>query len=334
VAVAANRLSSRALAVLLLAVVVPPAAMLVWLGARLLDQDRALLAQREQERRAAAATTATHALEASLAGVERGLSDPTVPDGMVRLTFGKADVQAEPVDRVAWLPAPRPMRATAEAPFAEAERLEYRSEAARALSIYQQLAGARDAAVRAGALQRAARVFRQLRQWDEALRAYRLLSDIRDVAIERMPADLQGRRAACGVLEESGRTAALAPEAQTLAADLVAGHWILDRPAWELTAEDVERWTGHALAIAAEHRLVSSAADALWPLRDFFGDLFANPAYQPFDLTPEQVFLADEARPNNDPFDGLICAAARRLDLPLITRDAEIERWGQVRVVW
>jgi PIN domain nuclease of toxin-antitoxin system len=46
------------------------------------------------------------------------------------------------------------------------------------------------------------------------------------------------------------------------------------------------------------------------------------------------VFLADEARPNNDPFDGLICAAARRLDLPLITRDAEIERWGRVRVVW
>jgi len=70
------------------------------------------------------------------------------------------------------------------------------------------------------------------------------------------------------------------------------------------------------------------------PLRDFFEDLFVNPAYQPFDLTPEQVFLADEARPNNDPFDGLICAAARRLDLPLITRDADIERWNQVRVVW
>jgi predicted nucleic acid-binding protein len=70
------------------------------------------------------------------------------------------------------------------------------------------------------------------------------------------------------------------------------------------------------------------------PLRDFFEDLFANPAYQPFDLTPEQVYLADEAHPNNDPFDGLICAAARRLNLPLITRDAEIERWDQVRVVW
>jgi predicted nucleic acid-binding protein len=70
------------------------------------------------------------------------------------------------------------------------------------------------------------------------------------------------------------------------------------------------------------------------PLRDFFEDLFANPSYQPFDLTPEQVYLADEARPNNDPFDSLICAAARRLNVPLITHDHDIEAWGLVRVVW
>jgi PIN domain nuclease of toxin-antitoxin system len=70
------------------------------------------------------------------------------------------------------------------------------------------------------------------------------------------------------------------------------------------------------------------------PLRDFFEDLFANPAFQPLDLTPEQVYLANEARPNDDPFDGLICAAARRLDVPLITRDAAIVQWGKVRIVW
>ena len=69
-------------------------------------------------------------------------------------------------------------------------------------------------------------------------------------------------------------------------------------------------------------------------LRSFFEDLFANPAFQPLDLTPEQVSLADEARPNNDPFDGLTCPAARRLGLPLITRDTDIADWGRVRVVW
>jgi PIN domain nuclease of toxin-antitoxin system len=68
--------------------------------------------------------------------------------------------------------------------------------------------------------------------------------------------------------------------------------------------------------------------------REFFADLFSNPAYQPVDLTADQVYLADEMRPNSDPFDALICAAARHLDLPLLTRDADIEESRLVSVVW
>lgn len=69
-------------------------------------------------------------------------------------------------------------------------------------------------------------------------------------------------------------------------------------------------------------------------VRGFFDDLFSNPAYQPFDLTPEQVCLADELRFSRDPFDILICAAARTLDLPLITRDADIRGAGVVTTIW
>jgi PIN domain nuclease of toxin-antitoxin system len=68
--------------------------------------------------------------------------------------------------------------------------------------------------------------------------------------------------------------------------------------------------------------------------RDFFADLFSNPAYQPLDLTAEQIYLADEVRPNSDPFDALICAAARQLDVPLLTRDRAIHESGVVVVVW
>jgi PIN domain nuclease of toxin-antitoxin system len=46
------------------------------------------------------------------------------------------------------------------------------------------------------------------------------------------------------------------------------------------------------------------------------------------------VYLADEARPNNDPFDALVCAAARSLGLPLLSRDRDIQDSGLVRVVW
>lgn len=69
-------------------------------------------------------------------------------------------------------------------------------------------------------------------------------------------------------------------------------------------------------------------------VRGFFGDLFSNPAYQPYDLSHEQVLMGEEMRVNRDPFDVLICAAARDLELPLITRDGDIRASGAVRVIW
>ena len=69
-------------------------------------------------------------------------------------------------------------------------------------------------------------------------------------------------------------------------------------------------------------------------VRSFFDDLFSNPAYQPIDITPQQIYLADELRFNRDPFDALICATARTVDLPLITRDADIRGSGVVKVIW
>jgi PIN domain nuclease of toxin-antitoxin system len=70
------------------------------------------------------------------------------------------------------------------------------------------------------------------------------------------------------------------------------------------------------------------------PARAFFDDLFSNPAYHPFDLTPDQVYLADDLRFTRDPFDALIVAAARTLALPLVTRDEGIRASGGVAVIW
>jgi PIN domain nuclease of toxin-antitoxin system len=69
-------------------------------------------------------------------------------------------------------------------------------------------------------------------------------------------------------------------------------------------------------------------------VRAFFDDLFSNPAYQPLEITPEQVFVADELRFTRDPFDALICASAQTIGLPLITRDAQIRGSGTVKVIW
>ena len=69
-------------------------------------------------------------------------------------------------------------------------------------------------------------------------------------------------------------------------------------------------------------------------VRAFFDDLFSNPAFQPRDLTADQVCAADDLPLTHDPFDALIVAAARTLDLPLITRDAIIGESRTVPIVW
>jgi len=69
-------------------------------------------------------------------------------------------------------------------------------------------------------------------------------------------------------------------------------------------------------------------------VRAFFDDLFSNPAYQPLDLTADQISAADELRFTRDPFDALIVAAAQSTGLPLVTRDTAIRLSGTVPVLW
>ena len=68
--------------------------------------------------------------------------------------------------------------------------------------------------------------------------------------------------------------------------------------------------------------------------REFFDDLFSNPAYQPLETAAAHVYAADEFRFTRDPFDALIVSAAQAMDLPLVTRDADIRAAGVVKTIW
>lgn len=70
------------------------------------------------------------------------------------------------------------------------------------------------------------------------------------------------------------------------------------------------------------------------PLARFAEDLFSNPSYHPLELSVEQVVLAAEQEPVGDPVDALIVAAARILELPLITGDRHIAESSAVRTLW
>jgi len=66
----------------------------------------------------------------------------------------------------------------------------------------------------------------------------------------------------------------------------------------------------------------------------FAADLFSNPAFHPVPITAAHVVDADGLGFTRDPFDALIVAVARELELPLITRDQAIENAGVVETIW
>ena len=253
--------STTRLTLLLLAVFLPPAGALVWLGLSLLAQDRDLLRQREADRREAAAETVARALVQTLSEVERALSVAApVPDGTVRIGLRGGSVSVEPPGGLAWMPATAPLPEYAGQPFEEAERAEFADRADRGRAVYQRLSASRDPLVRAGALVRSARLARRQGRSDDALAAYGELAKVSGAAVNGMPADLVARRMICDVLRSAGRDAALAREAAALRADFSRGRWRLDRTSWEVATADIEKLTGAPVA-SPEQRALSAAVD-------------------------------------------------------------------------
>jgi PIN domain nuclease of toxin-antitoxin system len=66
----------------------------------------------------------------------------------------------------------------------------------------------------------------------------------------------------------------------------------------------------------------------------FAATLFSNPAFYPVPIGIAHVLAADGLPFTRDPFDALIVAVARELDLPLLTRDGPIEASGLVETIW
>lgn len=254
--------SSCRLALLFLGVVVPPAVTLVWLGLQLLEQDQSLWAQRELESRQALSESIIRSLERSVADATGGSETP-LPDGMVRFTLSDDRLAVEPAARVLWFPVSAKFEEVETRSFEEAEKLEYQGGVERALVIYVRMAESTDAPVRAGALLRLARVQRRARRLHDALTAYQRLAEINEIAIDGMPADLVARRALCAILAESGDGQTLQTEATALKEDFLAGKWVLDQPAWELTAQQLECWVGEPLTFSEEAMGFSRLGDWL-----------------------------------------------------------------------
>ena len=251
-----------------------PAMAVVWMGVRLVEQDRALESRRLRERRESASDRLVAGLEQALSATERRLNGPPADfsigrdDDAVIVTFGARRIEAHPREHLIYYPElpDGPTEATAQ--FQAGEALEYRAkDYGQAAATYRTLAASLDPAVRAGALLRLARTLRRTGATREALSAYADLAQMHDASVSRLPADLVGRRARCALLQELGRREELRAEATTLRADLVAARWPLDRGTLLAYRQQVDGWLGTTSEMDPSLDALASAVDWLWQQR-------------------------------------------------------------------
>ena len=134
--------------------------------------------------------------------------------------------------------------------------------------MYETLATSKEAARRAGALARLARVQRKQQDPDAALRTYVRLAEVSEkVSVDGIPATLVARAGRASVLEASNRTSELRGEADALQQDLIRGRWPLSRSDTEDHSAQVRQWLGTAPPEDRDALARAEAVEWLWQNR-------------------------------------------------------------------
>jgi len=206
------------LLLILFLVTVASVSAVIWSGWRLLKQEGIVQAQRSRDRleqsadriaavvRGALAETGEKVGAAGTVMLSREELGLVIKDDWVRLTAGGP---------LLYEPAPPPEPEASPNLFADAELLEFaQKQPTTALAEYHRLAASTNAAIRAGALLREARVLRSLGREQESHIAYLELSQTRGVRVAGAPADLVAR---------------LALGDASIKTDLLRGRWSLTR---------------------------------------------------------------------------------------------------------
>ena len=251
-------MSRRSLIVALAFVLCLPALTVAWLGARLLEQDRALERQRLAESRELAAGQAVQRLSALLA--DPALFDQEPGAGALLVRFPNPALLFHDADP----PLPEP---DAEA-FREGESLEFRdNNPAAAATVYARLADARLPQLRSGSLFRLGRTLDKSGRPEEALKAFALLGSLDGAGAGGWPAPIAAAWSRCRIFESKGDAANLRREAERLRQLLQSGRYPMTRASYAAFAEDAERWTGQPRPLDLE-RLTEAVLQVERNVRD------------------------------------------------------------------
>ena len=258
-------LPPRSLTALIIGITVVPLATLLWLGWRLLEQDRILENQQARQRVELAADLVVAALQRVLSSSEQRLAagGNQWPEGTVVVTFRGGLVEAAPRERVAYLPVVKPLREAPDSTFAQGDELEFRRrDQTAAVQVFRRAGeipgssgpGRRAPASRAKSFQRRP-VSRSARRIRLVVGDGRRCDQRRASRIDRPICALQAAR-------ETKRGTDPRSEAMLLDTELHSGRWALTAPVYWLYAGDAARWTGSPRERQAE--VFGEAAGALW----------------------------------------------------------------------
>jgi len=271
----------RKLPGLFLAATLVPVVALVWLGWRLLEQDRALENQRIVERLEDAADLIAAAMDRRISGIQDRLAEPDSfftssdppADGLI-VRFGAADLDAYPPGRLLFRPQIDSVEQAPDEVFAKGEFSEFRNkDYAAAAAFFSGIARSNDPVIRAGALVRLARNLRKAGRNDEALSVYEELAKMESVSIGHDPAGLVGHHARLALLLQLGRREDVLNPALRLYNDLQNGRWPMTRSSYEYYTADVRKWLGNQIGGSSniEERLaLSDAIGNFWKNRSEF----------------------------------------------------------------
>jgi signal transduction histidine kinase len=247
----------RQLSWLLAVTTVVPIAILAWLGAWVLQQDRAAEAQRERE--ALGVTAGRLALDIDLR--LNSIADRLALGEGVALTAGGPVASAE--WPLLYGPATEFVRPLVSEELADIEALEYQTKSlASAAEGYRRLARSPDTELRAAALLGLGRVLRKRGDSASAIQTYGELEALGEAAVVGQPAALVAQQARARLFEEIGDDARLQQEVAQLARALEMGGWGIDRATFDVYADLLRRWNGPTPSESAMAR--SDAAIGLW----------------------------------------------------------------------
>lgn len=262
-----NKIGPGKTMALFLAVAALSVVALIWMGLRLLEQDRALEEQQLEERRKTVADRVVGTLEQSLFLEERKLADASPPaagEGAVIVIDTHDELSVRPEGSVLYYPQ---VPAGPEAPvqlFADAEKLEFIDRNyARAANVLRSLSDSQDPAVRAAAQVRLARNLRKAGRVDATLDVYKDLSTI-DATVLGAPAGLVAQSARCALLEELDRTDQLRMEARQLYESLSGARWRLDRDTYLYYLRQVTQWIEPDYPAIQGRMALTEAVSWLW----------------------------------------------------------------------